>query len=410
MRTRSFALFLAGLITAHPLLSAAPALALPFEVPHLRGQVTGSSVGAPPQLHDGAPVPEPFGPEYLVGYISDRSSHGLGLYYQVARQSDRLRAEYPEVMEQNLATTIAVNNAAAEDPELVARAQFDAAADSAGVMYAVSDALGPEFGAAFRAALEEKRLPKTEFLLGNGYAARAGGLASSTWIEKEIFGYDRPFVVAPDSIIRFELPGHDFYGTTKSFPSGHTNQATWVTTLLGLMLPEVGPELLARGAESGYHRMVMGVHYPLDVIGGRMSGTAAAADRSNDPRMREALQLAGEELRTELEWRTGRSLSEQNTGHVRAAAVERYTRSLTYGLPRLGDDAPVHVPVAAPDLLLAHHPYLTWEQRAEVLRQTALPAGYPLDDPEESWQRLNLAAAWAAEVTVGHGGGVTVLG
>lgn len=95
---------------------------------------------------------------------------------------------------------------------------------------------------------------------------------------------------------------------------------------------------------------------------------------------------------------------------MRAAAVGRYTRSLTYGLPRLGDDAPVHVPVAAPDLLLAHHPYLTWEQRAEVLRQTALPAGYPLDDPEESWQRLNLAAAWAAEVTVGHGGGVTVLG
>ena len=72
---------------------------LPFEVPHLRGQVTGSSVGVPPQLHDGAPVPEPFGPEYLVGYISDRSSHGLGLYYKVTRQFDRLRAEYPEVME-----------------------------------------------------------------------------------------------------------------------------------------------------------------------------------------------------------------------------------------------------------------------------------------------------------------------
>ena len=71
-------MFLAGLITAHPLLSAAPALALPFEVPHLRGQVTGSS---------------------LVGYISDRSSHGLGLYYKVTRQFDRLRAEYPEVME-----------------------------------------------------------------------------------------------------------------------------------------------------------------------------------------------------------------------------------------------------------------------------------------------------------------------
>lgn len=410
MRTRPLTVFLAGAITANSFLAAAPAQSLPFEVPHLRGQVTGSSIGAAPLLHDGAPVPEPFGPKYLVGYISDRSSHGLGLYYQINRQFERLRAQHPEVMEQNLATTIAVNNSAADDPELIARAQRDAAADSAGVMHAVSDALGPEFGAAFRAALEEKRLPKTEFLLGNGYAARAGGLASSTWIEKEIFGYDRPFVVAPDSIIRFDLPGHDFYGTTKSFPSGHTNQATWVTTLLGLLLPEVGPELLARGAEAGYHRMVMGVHYPLDVIGGRMSGTAAAADRWNDPRMREALQLAGEELRAELEWRTGRSLSELQPGPTRDAAVERYTRSLTYGLPRLGSDAPVHVPIAAPDLLLAHHPQLTWEQRAEVLRQTALPAGYPLDDREESWQRLNLAAAWAAEVSVLPDGTVSVIG
>ena len=59
-------------------------------------------------------------------------------------------------------------------------------------------------------------------------------------------------------------------------------------------------------------------------------------------------------------------------------------------------------PRAAPDLLLAHHPELSYGQRAEVLRQTALPSGGPLDDPGPagSWQRLNLAAAWAAEVSV----------
>lgn len=387
------------------LLAVPTAAASPFGVPQV--QVAGSSLGDAPVLHPGAPVPVPFTPDYLVGYASDVSSHGLLTYLDVTEGFMELR-DNQELMARNLELTIAANTSAT--PELIARAQQDSAADSEGLLSALSDALGDELGDALRDALAENRLPKTEFLLGNGYSARAGGLASSLVFDKMLHDHPCPFEVAPEAVVRHDLPGYQFYDSaaeSRSFPSGHANQAVWVSTLLGLMLPELGPQILARGADSGYHRVVMGVHFPLDVVGGRMTGTAAAADRWNDPRMRDALQQAAAELRAELEWRTGRPLAPMPTD----AAVERYSHHLTLGLPTVGPaDAGMIVPQAAPDLLLAHHPGLTYRQRAEVLRQTALPSGGPLDDPgpDGSWQRLNLAAAWAASVSVGVDGTVSV--
>lgn len=385
-----------------------------FEMPALAG--SEAFPGYPrPIAHAGAPVPQPFGPEYLGGYVSDISSHEYGIYYGVIDSFNQVRGAHPELMSKNLDLAVEANHRASGNQTLIARAQHDAAADKEGVLESISDAFGAQLGKHFLDALRENRLPKTEFLMGNGYAARAGGLASSTWFEKEIFGYQRPFVVAPQRIQRYDDGVHDFYGTTKSFPSGHTNQATWITTLLAVMLPELAPQLLARGSESGYNRMVMGVHYPLDVIGGRMTGTAAAADRWNDPKMRDALLQAGQEIRRELEWRTGKPLGEavasDSAYRSTADSVAEYTQRMNYGFAPIGrTDAPMVVPQAAPDLLLGAHPTLTYAQRAEVLRQTAVPSGSPLDDqgPRGSWQRLNLAAAMAARVTVNADGSVSV--
>lgn len=384
-----------------------------LSVPQLAGLEGSSSYPAAAQ-HDGAPVPRPFPMDYLGGYISDISSHEYGIYKEVIDGFNGLKAN-PEIMQQNLDIVVQANNDAADKPERIARAQMDAAADQQGLLVAMSDALGAELGAAFRDALAENRLPKTNYLLGNGYLARAGGLASSTFFEKEIFGMERPFVVAPDRINKYQAGERDFYGTSKAFPSGHTNQATWATLLLAMALPEVGPQLVARGSEAGENRMVMGVHYPLDVIGGRMTGTAAAADRWNDPRMRDAIRQAGDEIRAELKWRTGRDIAEvvAQDAPYRAtdAAVQEHTARMSAGFGQIANqDAPMIVPQAAPDLLLPTFPELNYGQRAEVLRQTALPAGYPLDDqgPKGSWQRLNLAAAMAADVTVNADGGVVV--
>ena len=162
--------------------------------------------------------------------------------------------------------------------------------------------------------------------------------------------------------------------------------------------------------------MVMGVHYPLDVIGGRMTGTAAAADRWNDPKMQSAIKQAAAELRAELEWRAGRPLSQvvakDKAYRSTDQAVREYTDRMTMGFKQVArKDAPMIVPQAAPGLLKAKFPKLTYAQRASILRQTAIPSGYPLDDQSRSgsWHRLNLAAAMNAKVKVNPNGTVTVL-
>ncbi|APT84045.1 acid phosphatase [Corynebacterium aquilae DSM 44791] len=406
------ALFIAT-ATASASLSGATGIAQADSLPKLPAVAPGQHE---PVYHEGAPVPVRFGPDAYVGYISDISSHDFGIYNDVISSFGALRSN-DAVMQQNLDTVVAINNAAANNPAVIARAQADAKADQDGLLDAFADAFGQDLAPHVHAALAEHRLPKTEMLLGGGWFARAGGLASSMFIEKEIYKNDRPFFVAPERIKRYEIDGRQLYLNSKSFPSGHTNQATWTTTLLAAMLPELAPQFLARGSEAGYNRVVMGVHYPLDVIGGRMTGTAAAADRWNDPKMRANLQAAAEEIRAELEWRCGDTLAncvaKQNAAGKAYSkdSVGEYTTRATYGFAPIGaTDAPMIVPQAAPDLLLGAFPHLSYEQRRQILAQTALPAGLPLDDqgPKGSWQRLNLAKAMTANITIGMDGNVTV--
>ena len=386
-----------------------------FGIPYLKEPITGQTIGNAPVHHPGAPVPQPFTTDYLAGFQSDISSYQYGVYWEVVRLYDFIKAERPDIRATNLDKAIAINNGAAGNAPLIHRAQVDAAADTAGVYLTVADALGPEFASAFRQAVAENRLPKTQYLFGNGYAARAGGLASSTFPEKYYFNTDRPHEVGPDQIRKYPDGKNNFYLTSPSFPSGHANQAAWVTALMAFMLPEAGPQLIYRGAQSGESRVIMGVHFPLDVIGGRMTGQAAAADRLSDPRMAHALHQASLEIRAEMQWRTGKTIAElvsTNPPYITSdAANASYAQLMGYDFaPAYHTDAPMIVPRTAPALLAASHPHLTWQQRAEVLRLTAAPAGHPLDwqGPGGSWQRINLVKALTAQVTVGPDGRVSV--
>ncbi|ADL09864.1 acid phosphatase [Corynebacterium pseudotuberculosis] len=397
----SSATFILSLVTP---VNAQPVLQVPSD------SSVGASLASPSVLHPGAPIPQPFGPADYIGYISDISSYSGGIYYDVVSNFEDLRQNHPKAMEENSATSIRINNEATA--ESVARAQRDALTEHDGVLVAFSDALGPRLGEHLRTALAENRLPKLQMLLG-GWTARAGGLASSTFVEKNIFRNPRPYIAHAGSIRQYRVSHHDLYPTSGSFPSGHTNQATWTTALWAYMLPEFSAQILDRGSEAGFNRVVLGVHYPLDVIGGRMTGNAAAADRLNDPKMRIALDAAAAELRAELEWRCGKSLLECATDtRSKEQAVQKYTERMTYGMKTrvYSSEAPMVVPQAAPVLLASAFPSLTWGQRAEVLRQTAFEAGYPLDDQSTrgSWQRINLARAMAASVTVGANGVVSV--
>ncbi|HLN56182.1 MAG TPA: phosphatase PAP2 family protein [Bacteroidales bacterium] len=88
---------------------------------------------------------------------------------------------------------------------------------------------------------------------------------------KYIVNRDRPFISYPD-ITRKTGAGDP------SFPSGHTSASFAAATTLSLNYPEwyVIVPAFAWAGTVGYSRMHLGAHYPSDVLGGALIGSASA--------------------------------------------------------------------------------------------------------------------------------------
>jgi uncharacterized protein with beta-barrel porin domain len=114
-------------------------------------------------------------------------------------------------------------------------------------------------------------------------------------------GDSRPIQVNPNNIVSFS--GVDYFGNptsnttilgtntansgsglfaNASFPSGHTTFGYTTSILLGMLVPERFNEMITRASEYGDSRIVLGVHYPLDIIGGRVIGTYDVAQMLNN--------------------------------------------------------------------------------------------------------------------------------
>jgi membrane-associated phospholipid phosphatase len=228
--------------------------------------------------------------------------------------------------------------------------------------------------------------------------------------------------------------GYSGFCGSGSFPSGHATAAYLGDVTLATLLPELAPAILARASEQGNNRIVLGVHYPLDIVGGRMDGEVGVAARWSDVQYRhDVLVPAREELVKYLEKECGGAVAEciaQQTPYEdnpyngaaipggtaqivdsEQSALSVYTERLTYSFPKSGTTGlPPSVPTNAANLLITTFPTLTPAQRTEVLAQTEIESGYPLDKStgEGSWQRLNLAAAMSAKVELAAGGTVHV--
>jgi undecaprenyl-diphosphatase len=90
--------------------------------------------------------------------------------------------------------------------------------------------------------------------------AAAEGLASAV---KAAVGEHRPHVSRLVS-----LPH------SASFPSGHTSIAFACATVLSALAPRAAPAFFALALAIGYSRLYVGVHWPLDVLGGAVLGVA----------------------------------------------------------------------------------------------------------------------------------------
>jgi undecaprenyl-diphosphatase len=62
-----------------------------------------------------------------------------------------------------------------------------------------------------------------------------------------------------------------------SFPSGHASTGFAAATMLSFAFPRLAPLLLLLASAVAFSRVYVGVHYPLDVVGGAALGIAVAS-------------------------------------------------------------------------------------------------------------------------------------
>jgi PAP2 superfamily len=278
----------------------------------------------------------------------------------------------------------------------------------------------------------------------NDVFGRAYGLPAGT-AKADAYGNSRPYQTEP-SVKEFD--GRDYLNTSSSnfvynhgpamdltnspsYPSGHTTYGYTGAILLAVLIPQRYAQMIARGAEYGNDRILMGSHYAMDVLGGR---TLALYDMAhllaNDPAymglsvrgappikdFQAAVKNARAELIPVLQAGCGNTIdacAEEDTGRFNDTAADQsfYDATQTYSLPAVYSDLANRledVTKVAPEagyLLTQAFPSMSLEDADKILTETEGPGGGFLDNGSAFgvYSRLNLyAAAQRAEQTLGR--------
>ena len=282
-----------------------------------------------------------------------------------------------------------------------------------------------------------KTIGGVDDVFGKAYKLPAG------FVGADAFGNSRPYQTEP-KVTRFEGPDYlnrpssNFvynHGpamdltNSPSYPSGHTTYGYTGAVLLAVLVPERYAQMIARGAEYGNDRVIMGSHYVMDVLGGR---TLALYDMAhllaNDPAymgltvhgappikdFQSAVKSARAELIAVLQSGCGNTIDAcavEDTGRFNNAEADEtfYVATQTYNLPVVYPDVAKEredVSKVAPEagyLLTLAFPELSLAQADTILTETEGPGGGFLDNGSGFgiYSRLNLhAAARRAEQVV----------
>lgn len=234
------------------------------------------------------------------------------------------------------------------------------------------------------------------------------GADASTEPSKRYFKYARPWRWSSDVEVlpTLEPAKSSSPVTDGGFPSGHTAEAWRNALAMAYLVPQRFQELITRAVVMGDSRIIAGMHSPLDVIGGRMLGTAAVVYNLNQASAQDLKAQAYEQTQAWLKKETNSATAADLyiAAHAADLSTDRFAsreanaayvaERMTYGFAPIGaTDKPAFVPKGAEVLLETRMPYLTVDQRRAVLATTALPSGYPVMDDPEGYGRLNLFAA-----------------
>lgn len=159
-----------------------------------------------------------------------------------------------------------------------------ARADATVSVYRFADALGNP------PAFDARHLPLTDALFRNVLAAEGAVMGGV----KQRFARPRPVRLEPRLEPVVSTPPNG------SYPSGHTTWSRTVGLVLAAMIPERSSEIMKRADEYAFNRVVAGVHYPSDVEGGKLAGTALAAFLFASPQFLSDYAAARDELRRAL--------------------------------------------------------------------------------------------------------------
>jgi acid phosphatase (class A) len=141
-------------------------------------------------------------------------------------------------------------------------------------LYDFADVLGPWFTA--------KHLPFTaEF-----FAEAGRDLQAVSDLTKGRFARPRPPAVDPRVRPCVAVPA------SFSYPSGHSTRLMARALLLAEIFPERREELLAWAHRAAWSRIVGGVHFPTDDVGGRLLAEAFVAEVLKNPAARAAIARA----------------------------------------------------------------------------------------------------------------------
>ena len=107
---------------------------------------------------------------------------------------------------------------------------------------------------------------------------------------KELFGRQRPKFA--EKRVKVAIDGQE----EACYPSGHATRGMLLALILTELAPDRKAELLERGRELGWDRVVAGVHYPSDLTAGRVLGQALAQAMQTNPLFRQDLARAKAEI------------------------------------------------------------------------------------------------------------------